>query len=148
MDYSAFTCVYLVAQSCLPFCNPWTVAHQAPLSMGVLQARILEWVIMSSSRGSSQPRDWTQVSCIADGFFTYSTLLSLFILFKLSWDLSIESSFQCPFTFSIIFWAFPYFLAPPDSFSNFLAPTPNEFSHFIKDPWFLVLKKWYLETKI
>ena len=35
----------------------WTVAHQAPLSMGILQARILEWVAMPSSRGSSQPRD-------------------------------------------------------------------------------------------
>ena len=31
---------------------PWTVAHQAPLSMGILQARILEWVAMLSSRGS------------------------------------------------------------------------------------------------
>ena len=36
---------------------PWTVAHQTPLSMGILQARILEWVAMPSSRGSSQPRD-------------------------------------------------------------------------------------------
>ena len=32
---------------------------------GILQARILEWVAMPFSRGSSQPRDWTQVSCIA-----------------------------------------------------------------------------------
>ena len=38
--------------------------------MEILQARILEWVAMPSSRGSSQPRDWTQVSCIAGGFFT------------------------------------------------------------------------------
>ena len=35
---------------------------------GILQARILEWVAMSSSRGSSWPRDWTQVSCIAGRF--------------------------------------------------------------------------------
>ena len=42
---------------------------QAPLSMGILQA-ILEWVAMPSSKGSSQPRDQTQVSCIAGGFFT------------------------------------------------------------------------------
>ena len=48
----------------------WTVARQAPLSMGILQARILEWVAMLSSRGSSQPRDQTQVSHIAAGFFT------------------------------------------------------------------------------
>ena len=50
--------------------TPWMVAHQAPLSMGILQARILEWVAMSSSRVSSQPKDQTQVSCITDGFFT------------------------------------------------------------------------------
>ena len=40
---------------------------------GILQARILEWVAMPSSRGSSRPRDWTCVSCgscIAGGFFT------------------------------------------------------------------------------
>ena len=37
--------------------------------MGILQARILEWVAMSSSRGSSPPRDRTQVSYIAGGFF-------------------------------------------------------------------------------
>ena len=37
---------------------------------GILQARILERVAISLSRGSSQPRDWTQVSCIAGGFFT------------------------------------------------------------------------------
>ena len=42
---------------------------QAPLSMGILQARILEWVDMPSSRGSSQPRDRAQVSCIASRFF-------------------------------------------------------------------------------
>ena len=39
------------------------VAHLASLLMGILQARILEWVAMPSSRGSSQPRDRTQVSC-------------------------------------------------------------------------------------
>ena len=37
---------------------------------GILQDRILEWVAIPFSRGSSQPRDQTQVSCIASGFFT------------------------------------------------------------------------------
>ena len=37
---------------------------------GILQARILEWVAMPFSRGSSQPRNWTQVSCTAGRFFT------------------------------------------------------------------------------
>ena len=45
----------------------WTVAHQAPLSTGIFQARILETVAISSSRGSSPLRDLTHVpsvSCI------------------------------------------------------------------------------------
>ena len=40
----------------------WTIACQAPLFMGILQARILEWVAMPTSRGSSQPRDLTHTS--------------------------------------------------------------------------------------
>ena len=49
--------------------TPWTVACQAALSMGILQARILEWVAYSISRGSSQLRNQTGDSCIADRFF-------------------------------------------------------------------------------
>ena len=45
------------------------VATQAPLSR-ILQARTLEWVAIPSSRGSSQPRDRTWVSCLAGRFFT------------------------------------------------------------------------------
>ena len=47
------------------FATPWSIQ-----SMASLQARILEWVGFSFCRGSSQPRDWTQVSCIAGRFFT------------------------------------------------------------------------------
>ena len=62
------TCVLLllVAQSCLTVCNP---AHYSPPASSV-QARILEWVAISFSRGSSQPRNRTWVSCIAGRFFT------------------------------------------------------------------------------
>ena len=52
------------------FATPWAVACQGPLSMGILQARILEWSAMPSSRGSSQPRDQTQVSHTAGEVFT------------------------------------------------------------------------------
>ena len=55
--------------SCLSV-TPWTLAHQAPLSMWSFQARILEWVAMPTPRGSSQPGDQTQVSCIVGRFFT------------------------------------------------------------------------------
>ena len=50
--------------------TPWTVACQVPLSIGILQARIGEGVAMPSSKESSQPRGWAQVSCIAGRFFT------------------------------------------------------------------------------
>ena len=51
--------------------TPWTVAHLAPLSMGILQARMLEWVVISSSTGSSQTRVQTHFSsvfCIGSWF--------------------------------------------------------------------------------
>ena len=43
----------------------WTATHQAPLSMGILQARILEWVVMPSSKGSRWPRNWTCISYVS-----------------------------------------------------------------------------------
>ena len=67
--YFLFLCVYSLSRVRLSV-TQWTVARRAPLSLGILQARILEWVAMPSSRGSSQARDRTQVSCIAGGFFT------------------------------------------------------------------------------
>ena len=115
-----YVCTYggfggLVTKSCLTLATPWTVAHQAPRSMAILQEKILKWIAISFSRcvyacvckylcvypcvymcvyipmhvytcvylfiylewvafpfsrGTSPPRDWTQVSCIAGGFFT------------------------------------------------------------------------------
>ena len=52
------------------FSTPWTVAHQAPLSVEFSRPRILEWGAISFSRGSSQPRDQTYVSYIDREFFT------------------------------------------------------------------------------
>ena len=60
----------LVTQSCLTLSNPVDCSSPGFSVHGILQARILEWVDMPSSRGSSQPRDQTQVSPIAGGFFT------------------------------------------------------------------------------
>ena len=61
--------LYLVAQSCPTLCDPRD-CRLLGSDHGILRARILEWVAMSSSRGSSHPRDGTQVSSIAGGFFT------------------------------------------------------------------------------
>ena len=57
-----FGCVCLVVQLCPTLCDLMGYSRQASLSMEILQARILQWVAMPSSRGSSQPRDGTQVS--------------------------------------------------------------------------------------
>ena len=53
-----------VAQSCPTLCDHMDLVHR------ILQARILEWVAFPFFRGSPQPRDQTQVSRIAGGFFT------------------------------------------------------------------------------
>ena len=60
----------LVAQSCLTLCDLMDYSPPGSSVCEILQARILEWVAMPSSRGSTQPRDRTQVSGIAGGFFT------------------------------------------------------------------------------
>ena len=91
------------------FATLWTVAHQAPLSMrfsrqeqwggpvdcgppgssvhAILQARILQWVVMASSRGSFPHRDGSSVSwvsCIAGRFFTTST----------TWEAKVKHQFS------------------------------------------------------
>ena len=64
----------VLTQPCLTLCNPWTVCSLPGSSVhGILQARILEWVAMPSSRGSSQPRDQThhlRLLPLAGRFFT------------------------------------------------------------------------------
>ena len=60
----------LVAQLCPTLCDPMDCSPPGSSVHGILEARILEWVAISFSRGSSWPRDWTLVSCIAGGFFT------------------------------------------------------------------------------
>ena len=78
-----------VAQSCPTLCNPMDYTVH-----GILQPRILEWVAFPFSRGSSQPRDRTQVSRIAGGFFTsWATREAQSLLeFPCLW---VTSSFLC-----------------------------------------------------
>jgi len=58
-----------VAQSCPTLCNPMDCSPPGSSVHGISQARILEWVAISFSRGSSQPRVWAHLSCLAGGFF-------------------------------------------------------------------------------
>ena len=59
-----------VIQSCLTLCDPMDCGLPGSPVHGIYQARILEWVAFPFSRGSSQPKDQTHISCIAGGFFT------------------------------------------------------------------------------
>ena len=67
---SRIVVVVLVAQSCPTLCNP--VDYRLPGSSvyGILQVRILEWIVIPFSKGSSQARHRTQVSCTTSRFFT------------------------------------------------------------------------------
>ena len=58
-----------VTQSCPTLCDPMDCSPPGSSVHGILQARILEWVAISFSRGSSRPRDWTQVSRIVGRCF-------------------------------------------------------------------------------
>ena len=60
----------LVAKSCLTLHDLMDCSLTGSSVYGILQARILEWVVVSFSRGSPQPRDQTRISFIAGRFFT------------------------------------------------------------------------------
>ena len=69
----SYICVCIHAQLlrfCLTLCNPMDYSTLGSSIHGILQGRILDWVAISYSKGSSQPRDQTRVSCIVGRFFT------------------------------------------------------------------------------
>ena len=100
-----------VAQSCLTLCDPMDCRRSLPDSSvhGILQARILEWVIISFSRGSSRLRDRTRVSCIGGRCFnlwatreavfimlSYTTFYTHFVeSFYYEWMLNFVKCFFC-----------------------------------------------------
>ena len=67
---SGVCCAVLVTQLWPTLWDPVNCSPLGSSVHGLLQAGILEWVAMPSSRGSSQPRNHTRLSCIAGGFFT------------------------------------------------------------------------------
>ena len=80
-----------VTQSCPTLWTPGFSVH------GILQVRILEWVTMNFSRGSSWPMDWTWVSHTADGFFTIWATREIHSLLekcesKLQWGITLLQS--------------------------------------------------------
>ena len=98
-------CMCGLTQSHAILCDPMDCSLPSSSVCGIFQARILEWVAISSSRRSSQPRDWTHVSCILAGrFFTTEPpgkylcdlgsvqLLSRVWLFATAWTAARQAS--------------------------------------------------------
>ena len=75
MCMCVFVCVCAHAQSYLILCNPMDCSPPGSSAHRTLQARILEWVAISSSRGSSPPKDRTCVSCIGRWVLYYQCYL-------------------------------------------------------------------------
>ena len=98
LSYCKILCLYslysLITQSCLTLCNPMDYRLSGSSFHGILQARILEWVAISFSRGSSQPRDRTPVSRIAGRRFTMWATREDWH----SWLLQAWHMFPCPQT--------------------------------------------------
>ena len=80
----------LVAQLYPTLCNPIDCSLPGSSVHGILQARILEWVAIFFSKGSSWPRDWTWVSCIAGRFFTIWATCNYFACFLTYWHCPIS----------------------------------------------------------
>ena len=62
--FPKFLCACVVSRSCLTLCDPTDCCPPGSSVHGIFQAMVLEWVAISSSKGSSWPRDQTWVSCI------------------------------------------------------------------------------------
>ena len=84
----------LVAQSCLTLYNPMDYSPPGSSVRGILQARIVEWVAIPFSRRSSQPRNWTWFSCLADRYFTvwatWEALCALYFQCNAPADLKVK----------------------------------------------------------
>ena len=89
------TFAYTCAQSCLTLCDLVDCSPPGSSVHGIIQLRILEWVAISSSRGSSQPRDQTCISCQtgdASGFFA----IGRWILYHwVTWEVPL-GTFKAP----------------------------------------------------
>ena len=107
MIESHFCKMCLVAQLCLTLCDPMDCSPQGFSVHGDSPGKILEWVAMPSSRGSSQPRDWIQVSSFTGEFFTVWATREAHIVFHKSvfsrspvskslGDVGLKYRFLCP----------------------------------------------------
>ena len=91
---TAGCCCYVVTGSCPTLCNPMDCSLPGSSVHGIFQARVLEWIAISFSRGSSRHRDQTWVSHIAARCFTIWATGETSSLFKLLFKMGKGSSLQ------------------------------------------------------
>ena len=105
-----------VAQSCLTLCGPVDCSLPGFSIHGILQARILEWVTISFSRGSSRPRDRTQVSCTGGRCFNLYLVMYYYVYVEWDWSLiflcnNVSTYLSVyEFLFHLIFWILDFLL--------------------------------------
>ena len=114
-----------VTQSCPTPGDPMDYILPNSSTHGIFQARILEWVVISFSRGSSWPRDWTLVSCTAGRLFTvWATREALSLLIYVpskECHPSCSSNFKTAFTPATFYYPVLCFLfADPLSLSEIM----------------------------
>ena len=104
--------LYLVVESCAMLCDLIDCSPPGCSVHGILQARILEWVAMPSSRGSSHPRNWTRVSCNVGGFYQLSYREALLVHSRHLTDISqVNDQARCSYEdITFAFLCFPSFL--------------------------------------
>ena len=136
----------LVAQSCLTLWNSVDCSLPASSVCGILQARIVEWVAIPFSRGSSWPRGQTQVSCIAGRFFTIWATSPLSLKSSLSFNHTNDSACN---TDSSMAWAvliLPFWSSI--TLGNLLKLTEYPFPHLksmVYNTHFISKLSWVLE---
>ena len=116
-----YTCMLSCFSHVLLFVTLWTIACQVPLSMGILQARILEWIVTSSSRGPSPPRDQTQISYVScfgsQVLYRQHHLGSSQYVYVIEYFTSIQfSSVALLYIFTLDYFSYFYFINQSHNF--------------------------------
>ena len=120
--------------------TPWTVACQAPLSMEFSRQE-LEWAAISSFRGSSQPRDWTWVSCIGRQILYHLSLQGRIVLLWTPFSIA-EMSFIGISDLPVIIWVrYETFSGIPQLFPAFKLWASGSQSEMLL-PWVIFGHVW------
>ena len=141
-------CVCLVTQSCLTLCDTIDCSPPGSSVHGVFQARILEWVAISPSRGASQLRDQTCISCISGigrqvlhhrrhpgsppSTIPYLCVFTFLLFYTYVCTLGNSTVFRASY-YTLIFLSFIYKL-PPGSWWDLCSPALSSAKHQVLTP--------------